>query len=151
MKALIYIIFILFSLQTFAQTKSGKPKKKPRESASIDKKEKEQHSNFAIAEEIEEAKFLGTEEELVTFFMDNIVFSDSAVVQNLEGQITIKFIVNESGTPTEIEIIKGLGFGIDEQVINLTPKLKYKSAHVGELPVKMEQLITIPLRAYKKQ
>jgi TonB family protein len=83
--------------------------------------------------------------------MREIVFSDSAIQANLEGEVTVKFIVDEKGVPGDISIVKGMGYGIDEEVVRLAPQLKYFPARIGDLPIKMEQLITIPLRAYRKQ
>lgn len=151
MRTLLCLLAILLTTQVFAQKKpqAAKPRSKPKPAAV--KPEKPAHGNFAVSEEIVEAKYQGTEADLIDFFMREIVFSDSAVQANLEGAVTVKFLVDEKGVPGEISIVKGMGYGIDEEVIRLAPQLKYFPARIGDLPIKMEQLITIPLRAYRKQ
>jgi|GEM_PF-1282217 len=150
-KTLIYTLFVLISCTAFAQKKQSKPSQKKQTKTLPAKAPPTASGNFDISSEIEEAKYMGSDEDLIGFFMKNIAFSDSAVNAQVNGTITVKYYVNETGVPIEAEIVKGLGFGIDEQVLALAPKLKYKPAQIGGTPIKMEQLISIPLRAYKKQ
>jgi protein TonB len=55
------------------------------------------------------------------FFSDNIIYPDSARALNIEGRVSVKFVVLENGNIDRISIVgpKRLGFGLEEEAIRL--------------------------------
>ena len=69
-------------------------------------------------------KFPGGEEKLYSFIKQKMNYPDYAKKNNIEGRVYIQFIVQENGKITDIEIVKGIGYGCDEEsqrIINLMP------------------------------
>lgn len=63
---------------------------------------------------------IGGYPSLYEFIGKNIHYTDSAFIDRVEGKVFVKFVVSKEGVIIQdsTEIIKGLGYGFDEQVIN---------------------------------
>jgi len=64
-------------------------------------------------------KFVGGEIELNKFLNKNMLYPNLAKENNIEGRVIIRFVVEKDGSLSNIEILKKLGFGCDEEVIRL--------------------------------
>lgn len=72
-------------------------------------------------------EFPGGTAEMYTFIGSNMVYPETAIRANVEGRVFVKFVVKADGSIGNIDILKGLGFGCDQEalrVINLMPKWK---------------------------
>ena len=49
----------------------------------------------------------------------NLRYPPQARKNNVEGKVFIRFIVRKSGTLTNVEVIKGLGYGCDKEALRL--------------------------------
>jgi len=70
-------------------------------------------------------EFPGGQTELVKFLSSNLQYPDSARHNNIEGKVVAHFVVNEDGSISDPQILKGLGYGCDEEVlrvISMMPK-----------------------------
>lgn len=103
--------------------------------------------NFAVTE-TEEVRYTGTDEELVSYFMENIRFDTSAVRAKAAGEVRIAFTVNPDSTVSNPVLIQNFGYNTDEQILSLAVKLRFIPARMNGLAVKSNHLISIPLRAY---
>jgi periplasmic protein TonB len=57
---------------------------------------------------------------------------------NIEGKVVIQFIINEDGTCSDFEVIKGIGYGCDEAAVEAFKKMpKWKPGMVNGKPVKV--------------
>ena len=72
---------------------------------------------FNMAEQM--PSFVGDENALYTFLSKHIIYPLSAKENNVEGKVVVKFIVEKDGAVSNIEILRKLGFGCDEEVIRL--------------------------------
>jgi protein TonB len=85
----------------------------------------------APEEENDEA-FLAVEEmpafpdgDVQVFFAKNLRYTQKALNNDVSGKVFISFIVNKDGSISEISIMKGLGYGLDEEalrVVKMMPK-----------------------------
>ncbi|WDF56365.1 TonB family protein [Mucilaginibacter sp. KACC 22063] len=58
-----------------------------------------------------------------------ITYPQKAIDNNIEGTIEIAFLINKKGNMTDFKIVRGLGYGCDEEVINALKKIpKWKPA-----------------------
>lgn len=64
------------------------------------------------------------------FIAANFNNTKESISNNIQGKIYIKFIVDENGKITDPKILKGLGYGLDEEVIRVL--LKYENWVPGE-------------------
>jgi TonB family protein len=63
--------------------------------------------------------FPGGEAALFRFLDRNLKYPDVALVNAVEGTIVMEVVVEKDGSLTNIKIIKGLGYGCDEEAIRL--------------------------------
>jgi TonB family protein len=66
---------------------------------------------------IQQAEFPGGNEHFIEFVTKNISYPSPAVKNNVEGTVEIAFTVEPNGKLDEFVILKGLGYGCDEEVI----------------------------------
>ncbi|WP_234736767.1 TonB family protein [Tellurirhabdus bombi] len=72
---------------------------------------------FTTAERLPE--FPGGQEALYEWLSKNIRYPEEAMRANVSGRVSTSFVVNIDGSIQDIEILKGLGFGIDQEAIRL--------------------------------
>ena len=73
----------------------------------------------------EKPAFTGGEDLLFQFIIDHIKYPDIARENKIQGTVYISFIVEPDGSITNINVMKGIGAGCDEEaerVIKLMPK-----------------------------
>lgn len=148
MKVLILIPFMMIGLITQAQVKKATAKK-PTPVKTTPPKEELRKDNFAVTE-TQEVRFKGTDEELVTYFLENVNFNDEAIAANAEGEVMLSFTVNFDSTVVNPSVITKFGYGVDEQMMELVQKLKFVPAKMNGVLIKQNHMISIPLRAYRK-
>lgn len=76
---------------------------------------------------------------------DNLIYPEKAKVLEIEGKVYVEFIVNKNGALSDVKVVKGLGFGCDEEAIRLFKKSpKWKPARIEGKKVK--QLLVLPVQ-----
>ncbi len=82
--------------------------------------------------------------KMITHIQTNLTYPDSARVVGAQGPVVVQFVVDASGKVTHPKIVKGLGFGLDEEamrIISLMPN--WKPGLVGGKPVAVR--MTVPI------
>jgi len=78
------------------------------------------------------------------FIGSNIKYPAEAKKNNVQGKVTVSFIVERDGSLSEIKVVKGIGSGCDEEairVMKLSPKWEPGIHNVEAVPV----LLTLPI------
>jgi TonB family protein len=96
-------------------------------------------------------KYAGGSQAFKRFIMDNLSYPDEALEKGIEGDVYIKYTVNNLGDVTGAQIIRSLGFGCDEEALRLVHLLKYEPAKNRGLRVTSSMRTKIPFRLPKKQ
>ena len=92
---------------------------------------------FTIVEQAPE--FPGGEKARSKFMTDHVKYPDSAINNNVQGTVYASFVVETDGSLTNIEIIKGIGYGCDEEVIRLIKVMpKWTPGEQKGKPVKVQ-------------
>ncbi|MES2795915.1 MAG: M56 family metallopeptidase, partial [Bacteroidota bacterium] len=84
-----------------------------------------QEEVFTVVEE--NAEFPGGQGGMGEFLAKNLRYPNPALRANVQGKVFLSFIVKKNGDIQDIQILKGLGFGLDEEairVIKAMPKWK---------------------------
>ena len=68
-------------------------------------------------------QFPGGEKEMMRFIKFNLRYPLSAQENGVQGTVLINFVVNREGKLTNIKVIKGIGFGCDEESIRVLEKM----------------------------
>lgn len=144
-RILILIVWTLVPFFSIAQKKQIKPKNQQQKTNGNQIEEKS--GNFRVIES-QEARFNGTDEELVLHFMKNIQYDSLAVRANAEGQVMISFTVNADSSISNPAIIQKFGYNVDEQLLPIVTKLKFIPAQMNGVVIRSNHIISIPLRAY---
>ena len=86
--------------------------------------------------------------ELYTYVMYNVKYSDEAKKKYIEGEVTLSFDVKTDSTVTNISVISGVGYGVNEAVKNLVQKLKFSPGKQNGVAIKMNTMYTFPVKAH---
>ena len=78
----------------------------------------------------------------------NIRYSEEAKKKYLEGEVTLSFDVKIDSTVTNTIVIRGLGYGVDDEVTRIVQKLKFSPAKQNGTIVKMNTMYTFPIKAH---
>ncbi|PVY39282.1 energy transducer TonB [Pontibacter virosus] len=76
---------------------------------------------FDYAEEM--PSFEGGEAALMRHISKKIRYPRQAVTEQIEGMVIVSFVVNRYGKVTDATILKGLGFGTDEEALRVIQSL----------------------------
>ncbi len=94
----------------------------------------------------QEAYYPAGDAALCKFVRENIKYSDEALKKEIDGNIVVSFDVMPDSTLSGINLISGIGYGIDQQAIEILKKLKFASAILMKVKVRSNVIITIPIR-----
>jgi len=85
------------------------------------------------------------EGNLESFLAKSTRYPGKAIAEGIEGQVFVCFIVDENGKVTKPEILKGIGFGCDEEALRVIRNLPdWKPGKMNGHPVKVR--MRVPFR-----
>ncbi|SNS44552.1 outer membrane transport energization protein TonB [Ekhidna lutea] len=97
---------------------------------------------FDVVEEMPE--FPGGDAALLGFIAKNIKYPKAAQRIGVEGRVTLAFVIDESGAITNIEVIRGIGAGCDEEAIRVLKLLpNYSPGKQRGVPVKVRMRLPV--------
>ncbi|MBW3129994.1 energy transducer TonB [Hymenobacter profundi] len=68
-------------------------------------------------------EFAGGPDALRKFMQKNLHYPTQALSNNVAGKVYVSFVVNTDGSITNVEIVKGLGYGTDEEAMRVIRKM----------------------------
>jgi TonB family protein len=71
------------------------------------------YSTFQMAEPI------GGRRAFKRYLEDKLIYPQQAIANKVEGKVTVQFIVETTGKLTNFNVVKGIGYGCDEELIRL--------------------------------
>jgi len=85
------------------------------------------------------------------FLMDNQVYPEEAMAKGIEGDVYVRFRVNDLGEVIEAHVEKGIGHGCDEEALRIVRLLKYEQVRNRGMRVESSMRTKIPFRLNKDQ
>ena len=76
---------------------------------------------FTVVEE--QPQFPGGTEAMYKFLGENIKFPEAAKIAHVSGKVFLSFVVTTEGEIKEVTILKGMGFGIDEEALRVMSQM----------------------------
>lgn len=67
-------------------------------------------------------EFQGGMEGFAKYLRKNLRYPASAAESNISGRVYLSFIVEKDGSLTDIKVLKGIGFGCDEEAVRVLKK-----------------------------
>jgi len=78
-----------------------------------------------------------------TFFktlIKNMKYPRQAARVNIAGKVFVGFVINENGVPQDLSIIKGIGYGCDEEAMRVVALTKWNPGKQRGRPVKVRMV-----------
>lgn len=75
---------------------------------------------FTIVEEF--PSFPGGWEAFYTFVRDNLKYPNAALRMGIEGKVFVQFVVDKTGNISQVEVVRGIGGGCDEEAVRVLKK-----------------------------
>lgn len=98
--------------------------------------------NFKIKEKMPE--FPGGKKRLKKYLSKNITYPDEAIQNQIEGNVIVRFAVEPDGSISNPTIVKGLGYGCDEEALRLVTHMPFWSPGMqGERAVRAYSAVSI--------
>ena len=72
---------------------------------------------FSIVEEM--PSFPGGNTKFYEFVSKNLKYPRKALKANVEGKVVVRFVVEEDGDISDVEVLKGIGYDCDEEAIRV--------------------------------
>jgi TonB family protein len=93
--------------------------------------------SLIVAEVDTPAKFSGGLSKWAKYIGENLVYPESAKRNSIQGDAFVQFTIEKDGTISNPIVTKGLGYGIDEEVIKLLKSApKWKPSYLKGEPVR---------------
>lgn len=78
--------------------------------------------------------------------MEEAEFSDEARRKGVEGIVIVSFTVSEEGRPTELQVVKSLGYGLDEKALQAVRAYRFQPAMKDGKPVAVPISVEVNFR-----
>jgi TonB family protein len=88
-------------------------------------------------------KYPGGSEAFKKFFVENLRYPDAALEAKIEGSVIVEYDISDDGLVYNPHILKGLGYGCDEEAVRLIGLLRFEKVKNRGVRVKMTTKTTI--------
>jgi len=105
-----------------------------------------QNSNFTVKTQTE-AHYPKGDNALFEYINANLKFREAAVQKKVSGTVTISFDVLPDSVLNDFKVLKGLGYGIDSDIILLLKKLKFAPAIANNTIIKSSLILDFKITA----
>jgi len=97
---------------------------------------------FTVVEQ--QPEFPDGQAALLKYLAENIKYPAMARENNIQGRSVLQFVVNEGGDITDIQVVRKIGGGCDEEAVRVVKSMpKWKPGKQGGRPVKVR--FTLPV------
>jgi protein TonB len=85
----------------------------------------------------------GGNKALNEFIAKNLHYPEQAVQNNISGSVHLQYVVNDDGIVESVQILKGLGYGCDDEAVRVVKLLKFGKVKNRGLRLKATKKIRI--------
>ncbi|MCO4291432.1 energy transducer TonB [Solitalea sp. MAHUQ-68] len=89
-------------------------------------------------------EYEGGFQKMFKFIGRNMHYPSMAVENEIQGKVTVQFIVDKDGSIYDAAVLKGIGGGCDEEAVRVVKLLKFKPGRQNGQPVKVR--FSLPIR-----
>jgi|SRR5688572_19776285 len=94
-------------------------------------------------------EYPGGEEAMYSFIQKNVKYPSMAKETGIQGKVYVQFVIRKDGSVTNIEVIKGIGGGCDEEAIRVVKLFpKWKPGEQGGKPVDVRMRLPFSFKLY---
>ncbi len=85
--------------------------------------------------------------DLTEYLSKNIRYPDGAARNNIQGRVVAKFVVNEDGTLSDVQIVRGIGAGCDDEAVRVIKAMPaWKPGKQNGKPVRVYYTLPITFK-----
>ncbi|MBO0933685.1 energy transducer TonB [Fibrella aquatilis] len=108
----------------------------------IEKPEVRDDSPFTVVEQ--QPEFPGGISALAAYLQKNLRYPSSASSAGVSGKVYLNFIVNSDGSLVDVEVVKGIGFGCDDEALRVVKAMpRWKAGRQSGRAVRVK--FTLPV------
>ncbi|MDZ7742347.1 MAG: TonB family protein [Bacteroidota bacterium] len=90
-------------------------------------------------------EFPGGMQALYQYLANNIIYTDNAKKRGIRGKVYVYFVVEPDGSLSNIDIVRGLGYGLDEVVLDVIRNMpRWKPGMQGNIKARVP--MTLPVK-----
>lgn len=93
----------------------------------------------------------GGKQELIKFISSNLQYPKEALEAEVQGDVIVKYKITGNGEVFNPEIVKGIGYGCDEEALRLVMMLQYDAVRNRGARVTASNKLKIPFRIPQKK
>lgn len=113
------------------------------EAPNAEEEEIQEAAVFKVAEEMPE--FPGGPEKLLEYLNENLRYPEMARENDIQGRVYVQFVVEPDGSISNVEVIRSIGGGCDEEAVRLVQNMpKFKPGKMNGYPVRVQY--TVPVK-----
>jgi len=89
-------------------------------------------------------RYIGGEEARLRFLKSNLVYPQEAQNEGITGTVYVFFIVNEDGNVEQVELLRGIGGGCDEEAVRVAKMMpRWQPGKRGEKEIQWSHIMPI--------
>lgn len=89
-------------------------------------------------------QFPGGEEKMMEYIGNKLNYPREARENGIQGRVVIQFVIDEKGRVTDAKVVKGIGYGCDEEALRVIRKMpRWKPGTQRGKKVKVRYVIPI--------
>ncbi len=92
---------------------------------------------------LKKPQYLGGDKAMKEFVAKNLKYPEEAKTAKVEGKVIVAYDVNDNGKVFNTRIIKGLGYGCDEEAIRIISLFPFGKVRNRRMRVKVSKKTTI--------
>ncbi len=97
-----------------------------------------------------DAEYPGGINNFIVDVWNQMEYTQEAIDALVDGEIMVSFDIEADSTISGISIISGLDYGVDEEFSRVLSKMKFNPAMMEGTPVKMNMMLSVPIRVGPK-
>ncbi|GAB4032864.1 M56 family metallopeptidase [Spirosoma jeollabukense] len=125
-----------------SQSERDQPQSKASAQASARKPVKVDGEIFTVAEN--QPEFPGGMKKIGEYLAQNLHYPEAAQKAKVEGKVFVRFVVTKEGDITDVQILKGIGYGADAEAVRVVKSMpRWKPAIQGGQAVNVQYNLPI--------
>lgn len=91
-------------------------------------------------------KVTGGKKTFAAFLAENLVYPEQALKNGIEGNVFVEYEVDDNGIVIQAKVVKGLGYGLDEEALRLIKLLRFEKVKNRGIRLRSSGKTSIPFR-----
>lgn len=89
---------------------------------------------------------------LAEYLSGNIHYPEEAAEHNIEGRVMVGFVIEKDGSVTDVEVLRGIGYGCDQEAIRVVSGMaRWQPGIKDDQPVRVHFNLPISFRLQPKE